>query len=155
MRLRKTASRFGPLQVPRGGIQWSIPRRNRDTRRLLPGLANCLFDVRHAGAAKEEYLAAVRLTGDERDVLARQREQLGKECDKSFVGSAFDGRRVDRDLELRGVAFAVNAGQGGFLRAGLRANGERDAFRGFPQEFAAHSSESSGSSASKSSGYAA
>jgi hypothetical protein len=38
--------------------------------------------------------------------------------------AAFDGWGVDGDFQLGGCAFAVDAGDGGFLRSGMGSDGE-------------------------------
>jgi hypothetical protein len=47
---------------------------------------------------------------------------------------AFDGRRVDGDLQLRRRTLAVEACDGRLLRSGVGANGQGDAVGGWSQQ---------------------
>src|SRR5579863_2693571 len=91
---------------------------------------------------QEKDLAAGQPSGEQFDVGARHGEEVCKKRNDGLVGAAFERRSVHGDFQLSGGAFAIDAGDGGLLRAGLGADGEGDAGRGFADH--ALSSDSAG-----------
>jgi hypothetical protein len=87
------------------------------------------FSFFECNAAQTEDLAARQLAGDQLDGAFGDGKALGEEGDEGLVGAAFNGRRVDGDLQLRRRAFAVEAGDGRLLGSGMGANGQGDAVR--------------------------
>jgi len=87
--------------------------------------------LRAGDAFEEEDFAAVEFAGEELDGGAGDGEGVGEEADEGFICAAFDGRSLDGDLELSGIAFAVDAGEGGLFCAGLGAESDCASGGGF------------------------
>ena len=87
--------------------------------------------LRKGDSAQAEDLAAGRFAGKQLDGGFGNGKRLGQEGDERLVGAAFERWRMHGDLELSGCAFPVEAGDGGPLCAGLRADGKRDSGGGF------------------------
>jgi hypothetical protein len=68
------------------------------------------------------------------DARFRKVEEISEKCHQRFVGTAFDRRSLQGNLQPGFGAFAVNACDCCSLRSGLNSHCERTALRMVPQK---------------------